>query len=70
MPRAVGANGTLGGGTVIGPIMIGLEKPVQVVQMGSSVSEILNMAALAAASAIEEDVQQQSTVKVVKKKSA
>jgi malate dehydrogenase (oxaloacetate-decarboxylating)(NADP+) len=47
----------LGGGTVIGPIMIGLEKPVQIVQMGSSVSEILNMAALAAASAIEEDVQ-------------
>jgi malate dehydrogenase (oxaloacetate-decarboxylating)(NADP+) len=43
----------LGGGTLIGPIMVGLEKPVQIVQMGSSVSEILNMAALAAADALE-----------------
>lgn len=38
----------LGGGTVIGPILKGLEKPVQIVQNGASVSEILNMAALAA----------------------
>lgn len=38
----------LGGGTVIGPLLIGLEKPVQVAQMGASVSEIVNLAALAA----------------------
>jgi malate dehydrogenase (oxaloacetate-decarboxylating)(NADP+) len=41
----------LGGGTVIGPLLVGLEKPVQVVQMGASVSEIVNIAALAAYSA-------------------
>jgi len=38
----------LGGGTVIGPLLVGLEKPVQIVQMGASVSEIVNIAALAA----------------------
>ncbi|WP_341703668.1 NADP-dependent malic enzyme [Ferrovibrio sp.] len=38
----------LGGGTVIGPLLVGLEKPVQIVQMGASVSEIVNLAALAA----------------------
>jgi malate dehydrogenase (oxaloacetate-decarboxylating)(NADP+) len=38
----------LGGGTVIGPMLYGLEKPVQVVQLGATVSEIVNLAALAA----------------------
>jgi malate dehydrogenase (oxaloacetate-decarboxylating)(NADP+) len=38
----------LGGGTVLGPIMIGLAKPAQIVQIGASVGEIVNMAALAA----------------------
>jgi len=42
----------LGNGTVIGPILVGLEKPVQIVPMGAKVSEILNMAALAAVSTI------------------
>ena len=41
----------LGGGTVIGPLLVGMEKPVQVVQMGASVSELVNIAALAAYSA-------------------
>ncbi|PIR39271.1 MAG: NADP-dependent malic enzyme [Alphaproteobacteria bacterium CG11_big_fil_rev_8_21_14_0_20_39_49] len=45
----------LGGGTVIGPMLIGLEKPVQIVQMGASVSEILNMAALAAVNSISDE---------------
>ena len=45
----------LGGGTVIGPMLIGLEKPVQIVQMGASVSEILNMAALAAVNSINDE---------------
>ena len=35
------------GVSVVGPILIGLEKPVQVVQMSSSVSEILNLTVLA-----------------------
>lgn len=38
----------LGGGTVIGPLMLGLEKPVEIVQMGATVNEIVNLAALAA----------------------
>ncbi len=43
----------LGGGTVIGPILMGTEKPVQILQMGSSISDILNLAAMAAIDAIE-----------------
>lgn len=43
----------LGEGTMVGPIMLGLEKPAQIVQMGSSVSQIINIAAVAAHDAIE-----------------
>ena len=38
----------LGGGTTIGPLLIGMEKPVQVVPMDASVSQIVDMACLAA----------------------
>ncbi|MBI1238029.1 MAG: NADP-dependent malic enzyme [Alphaproteobacteria bacterium] len=38
----------LGGGTVIGPLLVGLEKSVQIAPIGAKMSEILNMAALAA----------------------
>ena len=38
----------LGGSTVIGPLLVGLDKPVQIVSMASKDSEIVNMAALAA----------------------
>jgi malate dehydrogenase (oxaloacetate-decarboxylating)(NADP+) len=38
----------LGGGTVIGPVLIGLAKPAQIVQTGATVSELVNAAALAA----------------------
>jgi malate dehydrogenase (oxaloacetate-decarboxylating)(NADP+) len=38
----------LGGGTVIGPLLMGLEKPVQIVQLGATVSDVLNLAAFAA----------------------
>ena len=37
----------LGSGTVIGPLLVGLPKPVQIVPMGSTVSDIVNMAAMA-----------------------
>jgi malate dehydrogenase (oxaloacetate-decarboxylating)(NADP+) len=37
----------LGGAEVIGPIVTGLRKPIQVLQMASSVREIVNMAAIA-----------------------
>lgn len=36
----------LGGAEVIGPILTGLHKPIQVLQMASSVREIVNMAAI------------------------
>lgn len=38
----------LGGSTVLGPIVVGLDKPVQVVSLGSTDAQIVNMAALAA----------------------
>jgi malate dehydrogenase (oxaloacetate-decarboxylating)(NADP+) len=37
----------LGGATVIGPLIVGLEKPVQIVALGAMDSDIVNMAALA-----------------------
>ncbi|HEX6141212.1 MAG TPA: NADP-dependent malic enzyme [Geminicoccaceae bacterium] len=44
----------LGGGTVIGPILLGLSRPVQILPMNASLSDILNIAALAAYDAIED----------------
>ncbi len=41
----------LGEATVIGPMLVGFEKSVQIVQLGGKDSEIVNMAALAAFSA-------------------
>ena len=38
----------LSGATLIGPILVGLEKPVQIAAMTSGVSDILNMAVMAA----------------------
>ena len=38
----------LGGATVLGPLIVGLDKPIQIVQLGSTDAEIVNMAALAA----------------------
>jgi malate dehydrogenase (oxaloacetate-decarboxylating)(NADP+) len=42
----------LGGGTAIGPILIGLAKPIQVVQMGATVNDMVSGAVLAADAAI------------------
>jgi malate dehydrogenase (oxaloacetate-decarboxylating)(NADP+) len=39
----------LGNASVIGPILVGLRKPVHVLQQGASVEEIVNMATIAAA---------------------
>ncbi|MDA9230344.1 NADP-dependent malic enzyme [Alphaproteobacteria bacterium] len=38
----------LGGATLIGPILLGLEKPVQIARIGATATEVLNMAAIAA----------------------
>jgi malate dehydrogenase (oxaloacetate-decarboxylating)(NADP+) len=45
----------LGGGTVIGPLLVGLSKPVQILPMNATVSDILNIAAIAAHDAIEDE---------------
>ena len=38
----------LGGGTVIGPILIGMGRPVQIVHPGATVSDLVTAAAIAA----------------------
>jgi len=43
----------LGGGTVIGPVLNGLSKPVQITSMDATVNDIVNMAVLAAHDAIK-----------------
>ena len=40
--------GALGGSTVIGPMLLGFSKPIQIASYGASVSDIVNLAALAA----------------------
>jgi malate dehydrogenase (oxaloacetate-decarboxylating)(NADP+) len=58
MPELHSANITaklvpqLGGGTMVGPLLIGLSRPVQIVNMGATVSDLVNLAALAAHDAI------------------
>ena len=42
----------LGGGSVIGPILLGSEFPIQIVQMGSTVNEITNAAIFSAYDAL------------------
>jgi malate dehydrogenase (oxaloacetate-decarboxylating)(NADP+) len=42
----------LGGGTVVGPLLLGLARPVQIVNTGATVSDLVNLAALAAHDAI------------------
>jgi len=42
----------LGGGTLVGPLLMGLQKPAQIVQMGTTVSDLVNMATFAAHEAI------------------
>jgi len=39
--------GELGGAEIIGPILLGMQKPVHILQLGSSVREIVNMVAIA-----------------------
>ena len=38
----------LGGATIIGPSLVGMEKPVQICSLGSRDSDIVNMAVIAA----------------------
>ena len=38
----------LGGSNLVGPLLVGLSKPIQIIPTGSKVSEIINLAAIAA----------------------
>ena len=40
--------GSLGGATVFGPILLGMDKPVQIASLGATVSDIVNLATIAA----------------------
>jgi malate dehydrogenase (oxaloacetate-decarboxylating)(NADP+) len=44
----------LGGGTTIGPLLIGMEKPVQIIPMDASASQIVDLACLAAYQAVSQ----------------
>ena len=44
----------LGGGTLVGPLLMGLEKPVQIVPLGATVSDIVNFATFAAHEAVRD----------------
>lgn len=44
----------LSDGVTIGPVLMGLERPAQIIQMGATLSEILNLCAITAMEAIEE----------------
>lgn len=43
--------GEIGGSEIIGPILLGMNKPVHVLQLGSTIREIVNMVAIAAVDA-------------------
>jgi len=43
----------LGGATAIGPILVGMRRPVHVLEQGADVQEIVNMAAVAVMDAQE-----------------
>ena len=45
----------VGGGTIIGPMLLGLEKPVQIVQMNATVNDLVQAAAIAAHDTILSD---------------
>jgi malate dehydrogenase (oxaloacetate-decarboxylating)(NADP+) len=43
----------IGGAEVVGPILVGMQKPVHVLQRGAEVADIVNMAAIAGVDAAE-----------------
>jgi malate dehydrogenase (oxaloacetate-decarboxylating)(NADP+) len=43
----------LGGDQVIGPMLVGIERPVQIATMASSASDLVTLAVLAAAGVVE-----------------
>ncbi len=57
----------LGGAEAVGPILIGMKKPVHILQLGSSVREIINMVTIAVVDA--QSKEEATLVKSVKSKS-
>jgi malate dehydrogenase (oxaloacetate-decarboxylating)(NADP+) len=53
----------IGGAEAVGPILLGLKKPVHVLQLGSSVREIVNMITIAVVDAQEKEAVQNKTLK-------
>ncbi len=58
----------LSDGVTIGPVLMGLSRPVQIAQISASVSEIMNLAAIAALHAIGEQKDKVKPIKGNKKK--
>lgn len=58
----------LGGAEAVGPILLGLKKPVHVLQLGSSVREIVNMITIAVVDAQEKSSKPQNTKPTTKRK--
>ena len=56
----------LGGAEAVGPILLGLNKPVHILQLGSSVREIVNMVTIAVVDAQTKEEQNLPVVKRVK----
>lgn len=53
----------IGGAEAVGPILLGLKKPVHILQLGSSVREIVNMVTIAVVDAQEKENAQNKTLK-------
>ena len=51
----------LGVGTVVGPILVGLEKPVQIVNMNATVADIINLTAIGCIDAIAQKNREESS---------
>lgn len=49
--------GAMGGGTVVGPVLVGLSKPIQIVPLGSTANDLVHIAAFAAHDAIVAETQ-------------
>jgi malate dehydrogenase (oxaloacetate-decarboxylating)(NADP+) len=50
----------LGGATAIGPILVGMDRPVHVLEQGAAVEDIVNMAAVAVVDAQQREKRQQT----------
>lgn len=48
----------IGGATAIGPILLGMPKPVHILQRGSDVREIVNLTAIAVVDALERQAEE------------